>query len=56
MATRKSTPKHEVVSCFGTVILTGVSRTEAESLTRSLNKDTRQSMRSSVRPVKRQAA
>jgi hypothetical protein len=51
--TRQSTPKYEVVHDSGTIVLTGVSKTEATHIARSMNKGLKVK-RLSVRPVKQQ--
>ena len=55
MATRKSTPKYEVVHDSGAVAMTGVSKTEATQIARAMNKGSKVK-RLSVRPVRRVAA
>jgi hypothetical protein len=54
MATRKSTPKYEVVHDSGAVALTDVSRTDATVVARAMNKGSKVK-RLSVRPVKKVA-
>lgn len=50
MATRKSTPKYEVVHDSGVVALTGVSRTDATQVASAMNKGSKVK-RLRVRPV-----
>lgn len=54
MATRSSTPKHEVYHIDGPVIFTGVSKTEATEIVRAMNKGCTKK-RIAVRPVKKES-
>ena len=54
MATRKSTPKYEVVHIDGAVVLSGISKTEATKIAREMNRGIPRERikRLSVRPVR----